>query len=261
MSESSQLLGRAVSLGAILILMLVVPLLLIRCNQRAGSTDLDVREVLVKPMPTRGGSEARFLRGEIYRNLVTHSPADVAGRLQTVRELCASLPELERGPLGRMTSNDAELVAGVLAGLPFRDLNQRIDWAKPIIGADANFQEVLASGGHSLGVFKCSDELAAAVAWSRVGSEASGWSAELDECRRWGPVCLGKLEERLRVACSDIDECVRGMRWREITELKEVVGRPQVGVEYQDPFAGGGAQSLKLLIERMDAAKLAQNPG
>lgn len=261
MSDSSQFVNRAFSLGMILVLMLVAPLLITRCNQQAASSDLEVREVLVKPMPTRGGSEARFLRGEVYRNLPTHSPTDVAGRLQTVRELCASLQDLEDGPMGRMTGNDAELVAGLLAGLPYRDLNQRIEWAKPIIGADVQFQEVLLSGGHSLGVIQCTDELAAAVAWSRVADEGSGWSAELEECRRWGPACLQKLQERLRVNCSEVEACARGMRWREITELRELLGKPEVGASGNDPFAGYGAANLRDLLDRINAAKLAQNPG
>lgn len=261
MSDSSQLVNRALSLGAILVLMLVAPVLITRCNQKAASSDPEVRAVLIKPMPTRGGSEARFLRGEVYRNLPTHSPAAVAGRLQTVRELCASLQALEDGPLGRMTGNDADLVADVIAGLPFRDINQRIDWAKPIIGADTQFQEVLLSGGHSLGVIQCTDELAAAVAWARVADEGSGWAVELEECRRWGSACLQKLQERLKVNCSDADACAHGMRWREVTELRELLGKPRVGDSGGDPFSGYGAAALLDLADRINAAKLAQNPG
>jgi hypothetical protein len=261
MSEGSQTISRAISLGLVLMAMLVAPLLITRCNQRAASSDPAVREVLIKPLPTRGGPEARFLRGELYRNLPTHAPGEVAGRMQTLRELCASLAELERGPLGRMDGNDAELVMDVLAGLPYRDLNQRIDWAKPIIGADVQFQEVLVSGGHSLGVFHCTDELAAAVAWSRAGSEGSGWAAELDECRRWGGGCLQKLQERLRVNCNDVEACARGMRWREITELREILGKPSVGASREDPFASEAYGVLPDLLERINVAKLEQNPG
>lgn len=261
MSGPSQIVGRSLSLGIILILMLVAPLLLTRCNQRAGSADLAVRDVLVKPMPTRGGPEARFVRSEVYRNLPTLSPSDVAGRLQTIRELCASLPALEDGPMARLVGNDAELVHAVLEGLPFRDITQRIDWAKPIIGADTTNQEILISGGYGFGAFECADELAAAVAWSQAGSEGSSWSAELEDCRRWGPQCLLKLHERLRITCTDVEACGRGMRWREITELREIIGQPKVGMQYQDPFAGSGFNPVKDLVEKINAAKLAQNPG
>jgi len=261
MADTNHVVSRALALMVVLSSMLVAPLLITRCNQRIASVDPDVLKVLVKPMPTRGGAEARFLRGDVYRTLPTHSPSDTAGRLRTIRELCASLPSLENGPLGRLDRNDADLIAGVIDGLPFRDLNQRIDWARPIIGPDKNLQEVLSSGGTGFGAFKCTDELAAAVAWSRAGSDGSGWQPALADCRRWGLPCLQQLHERLKVACNDVAACARSMRWREITELREIIASPVVGAEYHDPFASGGFNPLNDLVEAINDAKLEQNPG
>ena len=51
------------------------------------------------------------------------------------------------------------------------------------------------------------------------------------------------------------------MRWGEINELREIIGSPTVGAEYQDPFVGGDFNPLKELVEEINAAKLAQNPG
>lgn len=261
MGDSGGLAGKSVSLVGVLVMMLVAPVLIARCNQDAASTDLGAREVLIKPAPSRGGPEARFQRGTLSSALPVLAAGDVAGRLQAIREACASLPALEEGPLGRLEASDAEALRVLLAGLPYRDIVQRIDWAKPIIGADSHFQEVLISGGQGLGAFECTDQLAAAVSWSRAASAASGWPQELDECRRWGNYCMKELSGRLRINCRDPAACARAMRWREIKELSDVVGQPEVGVTWLDPFAGATDATLKSLVDTIHEAKLEQNPG
>ncbi len=260
MGDTERMGSRAITLTLVLVAMLVAPLLLARCNREAGSTDLAVRALLVTPAPTRGGPEARLVAGGVTTSLGDMEGMTLAARLQAVREACASLPSLETGPLGRMAPDDARALQTLLDGLPYRDVVQRIAWAEPIIGADSHFQEILISGGQGIGVFRCTDEIAAAIGWSLVGSEASDWTAEIAACRVWGASCTSALFDRLRVRCHDVDACASRMRWSEIDGLLALLDQPQVGTDWTDPF-GGTNPAARDLAERISQAKLAQNPG
>ena len=261
MSDESNLASRAISLTVVLLLMLAAPVMISRCNQQAGSSDLGIRDVLIKPPPTSGGPEAQLLRGGVSAALQGAPEQPLAKRLQIVRNACASLPALERGDLGRLDQADARALGDLLRSLPYRDIVQRIEWAKPIIGSDTHFQEVLMSGGQGLGVFKCTDELSAAVAWSLAGSATSGWPEQLEECRRWGNYCVLVLSDRLRVHCRDVDVCAAQMRWAEIHEMRKAFEKPVIGMPSGDPFVAARNPTLARLIERISQAKLDQNPG
>ncbi len=261
MSEESRLASRALSLTVVLAMMLAGPLMISRCNQRAASSDVETRAILVLPAPTRGGPEATLLRGGVETALHGSDTLPLAERLHWIRRACASLPALESGDLGRLDESDAQAIGRLLGGLPYRDIVQRIEWAKPIIGADVQFQEILISGGSGIGVFKCTDELTAAVGWSLAGSALSDWHVQLEECRRWGNGCVYVLSERLRVHCRDVDRCAAAMRWSEIDALRAAMTAPIVGLPSGDPFSATANPTLHQLVERIAQAKLEQNPG
>jgi hypothetical protein len=241
------------------LIILILPLWFLRGDSGSSSADPQLQELIVKPRPAAGGMEATFSPGLLAGKWNRATP--LAGRLQAIRGVCASLPVLEEEPIGRMRIGDARAIAELLDTLPFDDVGSRIDWAKPLVGNSTHMQESLISGGQNFGLFVCVDELAAATAWSLAPER--GWTSSLEDCARRGGACPSQLYRRLAICQGKVQDCARQMRFREITELKQAFGLggdgpPTAAAMQLMPMTG---QQAAPLLEAIERAKLEQNPG